>query len=300
MESVTVRALCVVNPAAGGRHSDPAGLPRILDRLRAAGFELDVRETGAEGPTSADLAEEAVRDGYAACLVAGGDGTVQPAAAKLLGTGVILGILPYGSFMNIANGLGISLKAEEAVEVIIARHVMRADVGEAGEHEKVFFETAGVGLDAHVFGAARLAERGMKRHMARRLWRAATQGTHRVTIRVDGAEHAHRVFQILVANSPYYLWSFPIAPGAAMDDGKLDVAIYARMGRLELVRSLVGLWRTGEFPTAPIVYRGREIEIVSAEPLPVHADGKVAGALPMTFTCRPGALAVYAPPQGAR
>ena len=234
---------------------------------------------------------------YDACLVAGGDGTVQPAAARLLGTGVILGILPYGSFMNIANGLGIPLVAEEAVEVIARQHVVRCDVGEAGEHDKVFFETAGVGLDAHVFGAARLAERGKRRHTLRRLWRAATQGTHRVTICVDGAEHAHRAFQILIANSPYYLWSFPIAPDATMDDGKLDVAVYARMGRFMLIRTLIGLWRKGEYPTAPIVYRGAAIELRSAEPLPVHADGKIAGALPMTFSCRPGALAVYAAPQ---
>ena len=145
----------MVNPAAGGRHSDPDGLPLILDRLRRAGFDLDVRETAADGPTSADLAEEAVTGGYEACLVAGGDGTVQPAATRLLDTGVVLGILPYGSFMNIANGLGIPLEAEEAVGVISARHIVRCDVGEAGEHDNVFFETAGVGLDAHVFGAAR-------------------------------------------------------------------------------------------------------------------------------------------------
>ena len=105
------------------------------------------------------------------------------------------------------------------------------------------------------------------------------------------------MFQILIANSPYYLWSFPIAPDAAMDDGELDVAVYARMGRLELLRAVVALWRNGDYPTPPIVYRGRAIELRSNEPLPVHADGKIAGALPMTVTCRPGALAVYAPPQ---
>lgn len=272
-------------------------MPKILDRLRESGFELDIRETGAESPTAADLAEAAVRERFEACLVAGGDGTVQPAAGKLLGTGVILGVLPYGSFMNIANGLGIPLKADEAVEVIAARNVVNCDVGEAGGHEKVFYETAGVGLDAHVFGAARLAERGKKMQALRRLWRAATQGTHRVTVVVDGTEHAHRVFQILVANSPYYLWAFPIVPDARMDDGELEVAVYARMGRFTLARSLFGLWRAGEHPTPPITYRGRTIELRSAEPLPVHADGKVVGALPMAFTCRPGALAVYAPKQ---
>ena len=270
-------------------------MPKIFDRLREAGFELDIRETGAESPTAADLAEAAVREKFEACLVAGGDGTVQPAAGKLLGTGVILGILPYGSFMNIANGLGISLKAEEAVEVIAARHVIKCDVGEAGEHEKVFYETAGIGFDANVFGAVRLAERGKKMHALRRLWRAATQGTHRVTVVVDGKEHAHRVFQILVANSPYYFLSLPVVPDAKMDDGKLEVAVYARMGRFTHARSLLALWRTGEHSVPPIIYRGSAIELRSAEPLPVHADGKVVGALPMTFTCRPAALAVYAP-----
>ena len=254
-----------------------------------------MRETGAEGPTAADLAEAAVKEKFEVCLVAGGDGTVQPAATKLLGTGVILGILPYGSFMNIANGLGISLKAEEAVEVIVARNVVKADVGEAGAHEKVFYETAGVGIDAHVFGAARLAERGKRVHALRRLWRAASQGTHRVTVVVDGKEHAHRVFQILVANSPFYLWSFPIAPDARMDDGQLEVAVYARMGRFTLIRALIGLWRNGDYPVAPVIYTGKCIELRCPEPLAVHADGKVVGALPMTFTCRPGALAVYAP-----
>jgi diacylglycerol kinase (ATP) len=286
-----------VNPAAGGRHSDAAGLPRILDRLRAAGFDLVVRETGAETPTPADLAGEAVEGGYDACLVAGGDGTVQPAAMRLLDSGVILGILPYGSFMNIANGLGIPLLAEEAVDVTAARNVVRCDVGEAGAHERVFFETAGVGIDANVFGAARLAERGKRAHALRRLWRAATQGTHRVSIVVDGTEHAHRVYQILVANSPYYLWAMPIAPDAAMDDGRLEVAVYERMGRLSLIRTLVALWRTGRYPNPPLTYSGSAIELRSDEPLAVHADGKIAGTLPMTITCRPGALAVYAPPQ---
>lgn len=296
----TVRALCIVNPAAGGRHSDPADLPGILDRLRESGFELSVRETAPDSPSAAELAQQAVDEGFEACLVAGGDGTVQPAALQLLGTGVVLGILPFGSFMNIANGLGVPLEAKSAVDVLIARNVVRCDVGQAGEGEKVFFETAGIGVDAHVFGAARLAERGKRKHALRRLWRAATMGTHRVTIKVDGAEHAHRVFQILVANSPYYLWSMPIAPDAAMDDGKLEVAVYARMSRFELMRALIGLWRNGEYPTPPITYHGSKIEISSSAPLPVHADGKVAGTLPLTITCRPGALAVYAPPAGAR
>jgi hypothetical protein len=60
--------------------------------------------------------------------------------------------------MNIANGLGIPLTPIDAARDIAERKVKRSDVGEVAG--KVFFETCGIGIDADMFGAARLAERG--------------------------------------------------------------------------------------------------------------------------------------------
>src|SRR5882672_1036676 len=97
------RAMLITNPAAGGRHAKPGDLERCEAILQSAGFVLDRVETGAPSPTSADLAKRAIRDGYPVCIVAGGDGTVALAAAALLDTPVTLGILPFGSVMNIAN-----------------------------------------------------------------------------------------------------------------------------------------------------------------------------------------------------
>lgn len=288
-----VRALCVVNPAAGHRRAGREELPDALRILGDAGFDLRVVETGPEHPTAAELAREAVRDRLDAVIVAGGDGTVQPAAAELLDTGVVLGILPFGSFMNVAKGLGIPMSAREAAEVIASRSVRDADVGAVDG--RVFFETAGVGLDAEMFLAARLAERGRWRNAFRRVRRWATQGSHRIRVTVDGRVHEHRAYQVLVLNSPYYTWSFPVAPDASMCDGLLEVAVFPRMGRRALVRSLLHLWRTGEHGRPPIVHRGREIRIEAERPLSVHADGHAAGRLPATVTCRAGALKVYAP-----
>ncbi|SRR5712691_239402 len=152
------RALLIVNPAAGKRHAEEGDLAECVRLLVAAGFEIDRRETGLEGPTSGDLAKTAVAEGFRVVLVAGGDGTVAPAAIALLDTGVTLGILPFGSYMNIAHGLGIPLEPIDAARVIAQRKVKRADVGEVAG--KVFFENCGIGLDADAFGAARLAERG--------------------------------------------------------------------------------------------------------------------------------------------
>ncbi len=165
-ERLRTRAILITNPAAGGRHAKAGDLERCEAILERAGFVLDRVETGAESPNAADLGRRAIEQGYAACIVAGGDGTVALAAATLLDGPVVLGILPFGSVMNIAHGLGLPLEPVEAAEVIARRHVERADAAEV--NGKIFFETAGIGLDAEMFGATRHAERGDWRRALRR------------------------------------------------------------------------------------------------------------------------------------
>ncbi|MGH2489943.1 MAG: diacylglycerol/lipid kinase family protein [Candidatus Limnocylindria bacterium] len=291
-ERLRGRAMLITNPAAGGRLAEVGDLERCEAILRGAGFTLERVETGEESPTSADLARRAVAQGYAACIVAGGDGTVAPAAAALLDTSVILGILPFGSVMNIARGLDLPLEPTKAAEVIARRRVLRADAGEVSG--KIFFETAGVGLDAEIFGAARHVERGNWRRALRRALRLVTLQSHRVAITVDGREDRQSALQVLVMNSPYYGFSLELLPRVTMTDGLLDVAVFPRMGRWALVTSFIAVWRGGKLPARPVAYQGARIQISSDGPVAVHADGVIAGGLPAEFVCRKGALAVFA------
>lgn len=285
--------MLVVNPTAGTRSgkAQPEDLGRCEVILRDAGFVLDRVDTGPESPTSADLARRAVEQGYEACIVAGGDGTVAPAAAALLDTGVVLGILPFGSVMNIAHGLGLPLEPVKAAEVIARRRVQHADAGEV--RERIFFETAGVGLDAEIFGTARHAERGNWRRALRRAFRLVTLRSFRLSINVDGREDRQRALQVLVLNSPYYGFALEILPRVSMTDGLLDVAVFPRVGRVALVRSFITLWRGGRLPSRPVAYRGARIELSSDGPVAMHADGVLAGGLPAKLVCRKGALSVF-------
>ena len=283
--------MLITNPAAGGRHAEQGDLERCGEILRDAGFDLDIMETGAESPTSADLARRALREGYPICIVAGGDGTVAPAAAALLDTPVVLGILPFGSVMNIAHGLGIPLEPVKAAEVIARRSVQRADAAEV--NGKVFFETAGIGLDAEMFGAARHAERGNWRRALRRAARWVTHHSYLVAITVDGREDRQRAMQVFVMNSPYYGWSLALLPKVSMTDGQLDVAVFPRVGRWALMASLFAVWRGGKLPVRPVVYRGARITVASDEAVAVHADGVLAGGLPAEFVCREASLSVF-------
>ena len=284
--------MLITNPAAGERHAEEGDLERCQAILRDAGFDMDIVETGAESPTSGDLARRAAAEGYPACIVAGGDGTVAPAAAALLDTEVVLGILPFGSVMNIAHGLGIPLEPVKAAEVITRRRVQKADAAEV--NGKVFFETAGIGLDAEMFGAARHAERGNWRRALRRAVRWVTHHSYRVAITVDGREDRQRALQVFVMNSPYYGWSLELLPQVSMADGLLDVAVFPRVGRWALMASLFAVWRGGKLPLRPVVYRGARITVASDEAVAVHADGILAGGLPAEFVCRKAALSVFA------
>jgi len=80
-----------------------------------------------------------------------------------------------------------------------------------------------------------------------------------------------------------------------MHDGLLEVAIFPGMGRRDLIRSVVTLWREGHYEDPPIVLREREVRIEADAPLAIRADGRLAGALPATFRCRAGELAVFVP-----
>lgn len=194
--------------------------------------------------------------------------------------------------MNIAKGLGIPMDPLDAARVIARGHVRRADVGEV--NGQVFFESAGIGLDAEIFGAARAAEQGRWRRAAQRIVRWATQESHRIRIRGERGEVAYRALQVLVLNSPYYTWSFPVV-GGDMHDGLLEVAIYPRMGRGALIRTLVRLAIRGSHEAPPIVLREPTVHVSAEEPLPIHADGRLVGTLPATFRCRAGAFAVHIP-----
>jgi diacylglycerol kinase family enzyme len=164
---------------------------------------------------------------------------------------------------------------------------------------EVFLESAGIGLDAELFGAARAAEKGRWRRAWRRVWRWATHDTHDIRIKGERDEIAYDAMQILVLNSPFYTWSFPMV-GGDMRDGLLEIAIFPRMGRVALLRSLLRLALTGQHDAPPIVLRERQVRISADEPLAIHADGRIAGTLPATFTCRPGALRVFVDPAAKR
>jgi diacylglycerol kinase (ATP) len=286
------RALAIVNPAAGGGASR-ADVEAVLAPLGQRFETIDVAETGLEHPTATELGERAVAERYDAAIAAGGDGTVGGVARALVGTEVPLGILPFGTFMNIARALEIPRDDPRAAAELIARSTMRrVDVGEVGG--RVFFEAAGIGLDADAFNATRAVQRGQHGMALAAVGALLRRRSARVRVDVDGKARTHHILQAVVSNAPFYGWGFEVAPGAVMDDGLLDLVIFGD-SKLRVLRELIAAAVDRDRPARGRRYRGRRITFSATRELAVHADGVIVGNLPQTFVVRPKALRVFAP-----
>ncbi|MDF3299041.1 diacylglycerol kinase family protein [Streptomyces tropicalis] len=285
----------IVNPTAGGS-TGAAALLQVGRHLREAGAGLET-EYSRSLAHAQDLAREAGESGRVV-LAVGGDGIAGGIGGALSGTGTLFGLVPAGRGNDFARALELpddpaalarillenAPRAVDAVEVESAVHRRTAVLGSV---------YAGVDALANLHANRARLLRGAASYYAGGLravttWRAAD---YRVT--VDGVEHAHRGYTVVVANSAYYGSGRMIAPGARVDDGLLDVVLIREAPR-RLFFALMNELKSGAHIGRPEVriLRGKEITVAADRPVPYGADGEVDAALPVTARVLPGALAV--------
>jgi diacylglycerol kinase (ATP) len=294
------RIRVIWNAAAGKK----AGIPTTIvteERIRRLmarahlGDELVATTTPGEARAQAG---DAVSRGYDLVVAAGGDGTIDTVAERLLGTRTALGILPLGTVMNIARSLGIPRDLDAAADVIATGTVREIDVGDVGG--KPFFEAASVGMNAAMFREAQRFENGEWSSIARTLWVAFRYRPARMTLDLEDRQIRTRALMVAVSNGPYTGAAMTVAPEARLDDGKFDVRVFRHFSKMRLMRHLVSI-AFGRHAYAPEIdtYRSRFVRIKSASPLPARADSRDLGTTPVEFVTRPHALRVMAPTAAA-
>jgi diacylglycerol kinase (ATP) len=304
----------LVNPTSGGKpvapgteveRPDPASL---RDELLHRGLEVDLRVLAKDDDPAA-LAGAAVEHGHDV-LVAGGDGTVRPAATALVGTAATLGIVPLGSWNNIARGCGIPQEPLDALALVVSGTTRTVDVGlawhpaadepdsttEAPGKAAAFFEAAGVGLDAAGFGAAKVGERHGTWSALRHGWQALRRRHTPMGLVVDGRRLRTAAPAVTICNGPYHGLGFAVAPNADPADGLLDVVVFSQMSRLDVVRHFAAVARGRPRREPRMRYlTARNIRVDATHPLPVHCDGEPLGTTPIALTVHPQALRIFAP-----
>jgi diacylglycerol kinase (ATP) len=186
-----------------------------------------------------ELAGAAAGDGYDVVVAVGGDGTWSNVADRLVASGrddVALAILPCGTGNDFGRNFGFDPRnPAEAVRVLSDGHTRVIDVGRvetpsASEHApdryeaRHFLNLIGFGFDIAVIDAAAGARilRGellYKLTALQQLFRF--RGVDVSLTSTGGVRRSAHLLMLTVSNARYFGGGFPIAPHAAIDDGRL-------------------------------------------------------------------------------
>jgi YegS/Rv2252/BmrU family lipid kinase len=285
----------IINPVAGGASQTEARRRAQLasEVVASLGEDAEVFVTLRRGHAR-ELAAAAVTRGARIVLAWGGDGTVNEVASALMRHGTPLGIVPSGSGNGLARALGIPARPEQAIAEALTARPRQIDAGELGE--RAFFSVAGIGFDAHVAACfdrdtghrglstyARIVSRELLRYRGRAY--RVDQNGHRLDV---------RALLIVLANAGQFGNGARIAPGARVDDGRLDLVVVEERSRLAMLVALPRLFTGGIERVRGVSIRRVEHAVVECDsPMTFHVDGEpLQGGTRLEARVLPAALRV--------
>lgn len=299
-----IPSVVFVNPVAG------AG--------RAGDFLSEVREVFQSHKIPAEFlltdsphdlesrARGAIADGRRLLFAMGGDGTFQALVNTVLGSDVLLGLLPAGGGNDFAAALGLPHDPVAAARAVLSGtprfvDVLRARTGD--DQTRLYIGGGGVGLDVE---AARYADStyhhlpGRARYIA-----SGLRALHEFKPPCVRAEFPDSdlppIEQVIlfaaVFNTPSYGSGVRLAPSAQIDDGLLDVALVEDLNALQILAVLPRLMLKGTLPASRIKHtRASRVVLSSDRPCLFHGDGEIFGPTPVEIEVVRRAIRTLAPP----
>ena len=281
--------LALVANAKAGTETDPGA---VADALRAHGAVVET----VLAPDDAARAGAGEPDRI---VVAGGDGSIGPAALAAARAGTRLAVIAAGTANDFARALGLPRDAGEAAALAAdtAAPTREVDVALAGERPFVNAASAGLSVLAARRAAPLKPRLGALAYAVGALRAGLTARALACTVRVDGEPlFAGRAWQVIVGVTGAF------GGGSSLDaadpcDGLLDVAVVEAGSRLSLVRRAAGMRLGGLAEQSGVAHRrGRAIEVELPGGTRWNVDGEVCElAAPARFALAPARLSVVVP-----
>jgi len=297
--------LAIVNPAAGrGRARSLLG--PVVDRLRAAGLQIDIRETS-RSSQAADLARAAWNEGYRKFISGGGDGTSFEVVNGLFpltnnSQPATLGFLPFGtgnSFLRDFTNRGSDYSTNQAIESLIAGRARKCDVLRLRHKDGVLYYinilSIGFSADVATLRSRRFSKWGEAGYQAAIFLCLARFRRRPFPLGADDDQNIDRRDCLFLTfnNSKFTGGTMMIAPTADTNDGLIEYVRWGPIGRLGLIRNLPGLY-DGTHIQHPLaeVRKVRRVDFHLDAPVDVMIDGEVITLDCQTLDVLPGALTI--------
>jgi diacylglycerol kinase family enzyme len=323
------RTFVIANPSSGAgavrREWEP------VKRLLSSQVEtLDVAFT--EGPGHATLlAREALRAGWEMIVAVGGDGTLNEVVngffektdvkehfelkdgfvqrkekylPKPINPNAVFGFIPMGTGGDFRRTVGAMGGPAETVKVLGGHEFRTIDVGhvvyvsERGPLEfRTFLNVASAGIGGLVDRMTNSMWKGLGGKLSFGIASGVTwfKYTNRpLTVRFDDLEELQdRFFNVVVANGEYFGGGMWVAPGAEIDNGKLQVVVFADLSRSDSATLIRKIYRAEHLNLEGVTRRNAHTIAIRPEsqaPLYLDIDGEAPGQAPATFFIHSGAL----------
>jgi YegS/Rv2252/BmrU family lipid kinase len=222
-----------MNLTAGS--NSPSRLDQLYQTAKKIGYSLDI-EVPRTPDEMSNVVTNAVKAGYDRVLCSGGDGTINRVVSILASTSVPLGIIPCGTMNILARELRIPLDPIQALQVALHGTIRSIDIGMA--NHQPFTLMAGLGFDAQVvseivphlkgiFGSLSYIATGLQ--VITRYKRSLFH------LDVDGNRFTIPAWLVVIANASYYGYEISLSPDARIDDGYLDLCIFAERNAFDRI-----------------------------------------------------------------
>ena len=302
-----MRARLIVNPSAGTDLA-PQLLPRVNARLRTIATDLDITMT-TDVADVGRAAARALEEQCDALYVAGGDGTVNAALGPILRAGVPsmpIGVIPFGTGNDFSKALGLGEDPQAAVEMLLERRAVAADIGML--NDRLFVNTSAGGFIADVSAALTEGLKDAAGKLAFVIGGArALFGTEPFSATISAApgssgdlvpSTAIDIQMFAVCNSRYIGGGYVLAPEAVIDDGLVDVLVVPRMPTLEFIGVLQRI-AAGSDPghSSVLRFRSSSFDFEFSRRTRVNTDGELLEVDSCRYRVRPAAATFFCGPE---
>lgn len=234
-------------------------------------------------------------------VAAGGDGTLNAVASKLMGTDIPMGILPLGTFNYVARVLNIPLDLLDAAKAIGEGQPRSVHVAQLNQH--IYLNNASLGL----YPLFIQKREQFNKHFGRFPLHAYTSALDvlirdrkelKLEVEVDGQRYPVKTPLIFFGNNQLQLAEMKLRIAEAAEAGKVAGVVVAKSDKRTLFKTLWQLIK-GNLDQASDVYSFAADEVIvhsKRNKLTVAVDGEIVTMTPpLKITVRKHALNIMVP-----
>lgn len=278
---------------------------QLVADLSTAGFEIQSFELSECMNFDQMMQEILLRhrqaENVGVVVAAGGDGTLNAVASKLMGTDIPMGILPLGTFNYVARVLNIPLDLLDAAKAIGEGQPRSVHVAQLNQH--IYLNNASLGL----YPLFIQKREQFNKHFGRFPLHAYTSALDvlirdrkelKLEVEVDGQRYPVKTPLIFFGNNQLQLAEMKLRIAEAAEAGKVAGVVVAKSDKRTLFKILWQLIK-GNLDQASDVYSFAADEVIvhsKRNKLTVAVDGEIVTMTPpLKITVRKHALNVMVP-----